>query len=369
MIEKETDEWAFYYSLGQYLEKKIRYGTLCRTILKMNFRDYRLHYIKALYYRHKQDFIQAEHEIRASIELLEEMRNKRHTDLCSINMQMLMVPTNDGSWIFPTKTIASSHEIYFLAGEIFAINDKDDDALTAYLKYQTIVMSLKPDDGYDCLYSFRKYNTYTVSDLINNEITVCHPSMMNDPFDSLVVLWSDLIDGRCSEHKHVPALRHSFDYMRIRSFVKGDGQSVLKNIVMWSHYADEHKGFCVCYNFSKDFLSTENESRTFKKVRYKRPGSHVNITKSSINTATGVYTKHNLWKYENEVRLVSYNPAIKGKIAHIPMDSKSYIQSIYFGLKCDEDTVRTIMCLLHGRKIRFYRMRSDPSNIYVTISH
>ena len=46
------------------------------------------------------------------------------------------------------------------------------------------------NEGFVDLFSFRKFNQFTLSDLIENKITVSPSTAMNDPFDSLINLWA-----------------------------------------------------------------------------------------------------------------------------------------------------------------------------------
>lgn len=79
---------------------------------------------------------------------------------------------------------------------------------------------------------------------------------------------------------------------------------------MWSHYAGEHTGFCVKYKLSKHFIcqsgNATNEHMNLKKIIY--TNKKINIISKSINSDLAFATKKRDWKYENEVRLIVYNP-------------------------------------------------------------
>ena len=110
------------------------------------------------------------------------------------------------------------------------------------------------------VYSFRRFNEHTLSDLIERKITVCRPSKMNDPFDSPITLWGieKYLNKICSHEgkdKYIPYFSKALNYFRIRSFIANRktyeaDDSILKNILMWSFYANEHKGFCIRYRLS-----------------------------------------------------------------------------------------------------------------------
>lgn len=87
---------------------------------------------------------------------------------------------------------------------------------------------------------------------------------MNDPFDSIANLWSteSNLNNICTEEQHISSYSKSFQYFRIRSFVANKvtydtDDNILKKILMWSFYANEHKGFCIKYRLAKHFIKQE----------------------------------------------------------------------------------------------------------------
>ena len=113
---------------------------------------------------------------------------------------------------------------------------------------------------------------------------------------------------------------------------------MIGNILMWSHYAGQHKGFCIQYHFSDQFTNATTEKRTtrLKEIIYRNNKDALDITRSTIDTNIGLCTKHIDWQYENEVRLISYELGSSDLFCPVPLDDASYIKCIYFGYKCDE---------------------------------
>ena len=60
-------------------------------------------------------------------------------------------------------------DVYGLAGEIYAHNNKPELSLRLYQNYQLYLSRIKSTDIRDDLLTFRNYNEYTLSDLINND--------------------------------------------------------------------------------------------------------------------------------------------------------------------------------------------------------
>lgn len=124
------------------------------------------------------------------------------------------------------KINVSVYQIYFIAGELYARNGQEQKSLKCYQKYQ--YYSQKESDFTDkdsvIVYSFRRYNEYTLSDIINKKITVCHPSKMNDPFDTLIFEWNNNLSSICKEQTHIKPYQKSFD----SSLVSGKKLRVIK---------------------------------------------------------------------------------------------------------------------------------------------
>lgn len=118
-----------------------------------------------------------------------------------------------------------------------------------------------------------------------------------------------------------------------------------KNRLMWSHYADNHKGFCVEYDYSSyDYKA--DEAIPFPVIystqRVKVPWKPaLENTSENLNDATGklalaLLTKDSAWQYENEWRVL-----IK---AGEPQDIKcAPITCIYLGVMCSEKNKKKIM--------------------------
>ena len=259
--------------------------------------------------------------------------------------------------------------IYATVGQIYGCIGHKEKSIKAFQDYQLCLLRVRSDNVQEGLLSFRRVNEFSLADLINNEITVCSPRVMNDPYDSLILKWGEFMQTVNNRKAHIDYLVKSFESYRIRSFaaVKDEGgNELVENTLMWSHYADNHTGFCVKYCFSKDFIKTEERhSSRFKRIKYGEHGEKVDIKYDKINSSLALCTKHNYWKYENEVRLISYQPDFQGPFYFIPLDDKSYIDSIYFGYKCSEKNIKRIREILSRyNNIKYFKMSSDFSDIW-----
>ena len=92
----------------------------------------------------------------------------------------------------------------------------------------------------------------------------------------------------------------------------------------------------------------------------------IKLCMNTIDSRLAFTTKHSKWKYEKEIRLISYNPNIEGHLDAISLDENSNIDAIYFGYKCQEQDIITIKNICEGRYkgIKFYKMKLNPENVY-----
>lgn len=258
---------------------------------------------------------------------------------------------------------------YSFAGMLYSILGNAELALRYYKCHQYISLQYSCGVSYKDmlgvrLFSFRQNNQHVLSDLINREITVCRPQMMNDPFDSIYTLWAEHYDSFCKEKKHVGPFKKSFEYFYIRSFIKESVKNPpYKDILMWSHYADGHRGFCIEYQFSNEFIWSCLDNKIAMRFHDILYTDDAVVIDNKLNSVLGFYTKQSCWKKENEERLLAYIPEADTNVAHIPLDPHSFIKAIYFGFKFPEKDRKTIMHIL-GKNVQYFKMTHDLSDVY-----
>lgn len=256
--------------------------------------------------------------------------------------------------------------LWGLAGETYANTDRYADSVNAYSRYLAMHFNIKTENVCNKLLSFRPISKYSLKDIINKEITVSHPKVMNDPFDTIYLQWLDYYNqNNDKERKHIKPMLEAMGNVRIRCFVNNKTKrSPVSNILMWSHYADSHRGMCLEYRFSDEFMNQTNDDSVlrFRKVIYKR--EPLSIKSKQMTTDIGLLRKCNAWKYENEVRLISFAPDRKDDFILIKLDDGSYISRVFFGMNCPKRDIDTVRSILSDEKTKFYQMEKDWNNIY-----
>ncbi|WP_324673079.1 DUF2971 domain-containing protein [Hymenobacter sp. GOD-10R] len=126
------------------------------------------------------------------------------------------------------------------------------------------------------------------------------------------------------------------------------------NDLLWAHYADSHKGFCVGYDIDilKSFAYTKHYPLD---VSYTEKPSEFDmydimyLKQRGLNSFLQkmIGTKTDSWAYEKEIRIITDD---FGKHMH---DFRA-IKSIYFGLRMPREQVELTMKRLSGRGIAYY---------------
>lgn len=154
---------------------------------------------------------------------------------------------------------------------------------------------------------------------------------------------------------------------------------------MWSHYAMNHKGFCVMYCFDENVVDKAIDYklfRTFQPVKYTKHRvfipkmvllRHLRGQSSEQDRQTvidkvskSLLTKSTVWKYEGEWRLIcnKVNETI----------SFPYAAAIFIGCRAQKNVRKKLNEIAEDLKIpifqteldsRFYRLNNfDPEQVY-----
>lgn len=348
-------------------------------IKNLSCHDFRLYYFKAHFLLHSENSNQAAENIKKSIRLIDLLNT---APFAIENSTIMKFPIGNGIYVANSdykhinKQIA---DVYQLAGEIFSKLGHDEKALYYYKRAHFYLLQLKSDfdkRSFVNVFSFRGYSKeHSFDDIKDNKITVSPSWRMNDPFDSIITLWADEnhLMETCKEHTHIKPFAESFRYFRIRSFCYGNDNEVINKTLMWSHYAEDHKGYCVKYRLSRNFIKQEThtgyEHMYLKKVVY--TDKAINIDTNSIDTTTAFATKSKEWSYEHEVRLIAYLPENKEEYKGIALDKNSFIEAIYFGYRCEETTINKVKSYFDNcfHKPFFYKMELNKEDVYKMTFH
>lgn len=237
----------------------------------------------------------------------------------------------------------------------------------------------------DKLYKYRPFGVNTLRAITEAEVFYAKPATFNDPLDCDPTIDMDiervhlerLLYRMLLKRKSEEEARNDIGYLRYLSSEYGDYktdtevESYLKRMLandikreldselgnegvlslsatwksglMWSHYADEHRGICIEYD------TRDQEHPRLASVDYKGPRA---VKTSDLYRwkvrddadakervfKTYFYTKSGEWRYEREWRDVKEQSGV----TEVPFRTTA----ILFGLRCDSTVIKSIVKLL-----------------------
>lgn len=181
---------------------------------------------------------------------------------------------------------------------------------------------------------------------------------LNDPFEK--VYSTKTLDGYDGTEEIVTELFNPFrknvdEYFEKVGILSLCGENT--NLVMWSHYADNHKGHCIEYNLNSEEINNlnfEKEDEIFLfEVEYNN--SPIDFLSFPSNFQFYLRRKSSLWNYEKEFRFISS----KSGLHKIPRKS---IKAIYLGASANNLVKTALFDLCKERSIEFYQTNLSPNS-------
>jgi tetratricopeptide (TPR) repeat protein len=197
------------------------------------------------------------------------------------------------------------------------------------------------------LFKYKTFCTNTIDSLMNGYLYFSNITKLNDPIDIPLI--------EMSSQPQFTMLHVDPKDIEVLSLSQEEN-----NTLMWSHYADSHKGICIGYQFTSlpSFIGWDFVNYIPESYDYNRAG------KSKGLISAGFYSKHENWKYEKEVRLVTFkNKKNKIKYAYpINPEEKDkkvecYIAEITLGYRFKEShlkIIRSIIKDINSKREKFY---------------
>ena len=120
------------------------------------------------------------------------------------------------------------------------------------------------------------------------------------------------------------------------------------NLLMWSHYANSHIGFVVGFEMESDFFKNGYSLPKWKprKINYvqERPSKFFSDFNSDMKEF--FYTKGDIWKYENEWRMIAPLELplawVEGKPKGVHPLPKKSVSEVIFGARISDEEVRLV---------------------------
>jgi hypothetical protein len=215
-------------------------------------------------------------------------------------------------------------------------------------------------------YKYRKINSRFLNSLEGGTIYFSHQKDLNDPFDcelDIKKAISNAADdlGEEGGKKLIKLLKRNGEFERFQANVNKLGifsscfEVDENQTLLWSHYADDHKGACVLYEMPMAFLDDEKNILGVSKVSYKQdsliewfkalvpklPVSHYFLITELLKRV--LTAKSPPLRYECEVRI------IRPTAGSFEID-KSFIKQIRFGLQASDEDIEKVSAIVKNYK-------------------
>lgn len=273
----------------------------------------------------------------------------------------------------------------------------------------------------ESVYRYRKISDYSIAELMDDEIVGSTADLMNDPYDCRfyynVKIFNEFLDtnnikmeiqdtycnGNCTADFFINCIIDKIKDIILKSFYIVCLSKYNNKEIMWSHYADNGKGFVLEYDKDTIISKMEDFRKTFDyikdddffelcDVKYcEKRTDHTNllinvfkIMMEENNFFQNIYnltrnkymteifkkivTEKNIdWKYENESRIICSN--------HLNINSKDLNsghkkiielppKAIYVGENCPRKDRLLLYYIAQNKRIRVYNMESINNENY-----
>lgn len=184
-------------------------------------------------------------------------------------------------------------------------------------------MSQEPDY---CCFKYRPIDKRLLDSLVRSALYFPHHAQLNDPFDCSIdinrAISHAIARGECERVDLLERFANDTEVIdRFRAGVAKFGVGAFSltstETLLWSHYADDHRGAVLRYDFPKEYLDNEDRFFGVSAVSYgPNPVSawlSENITLYDQNHFEFVFgllkkilmSKAPAWSYEKEARIVT----------------------------------------------------------------
>jgi len=232
------------------------------------------------------------------------------------------------------------------------------------------------------LYRYFPLSEYSLRSLETRAFWFSRPCNFNDPFDCALTLVDDAIRESVHHALHALAQRGTLDvdalptdawevrpediaaYKRYQEQMLGVTDEiglmclseVNDDLLMWSHYADRHQGFCLGFERSPGNIVGRQAAPVVYQRAYPRLSLIDFDRTTNPNSANVLWlTKSDHWAYEREWRLM----ALKGDRSY-SIDAS--ICSIIFGLRMNDTARAAVRAALVGLKtVQWYEAFKSPT--------
>ena len=226
-----------------------------------------------------------------------------------------------------------------------------------------------------CSISNEKSFSEIKKDIQLGRLTFSNPFNFNDPMDPILKVWLKMnkrLDENPLNKKFFKSVVNALKNLRICCMA--DPTNLSDNLpLMWSHYANNHKGIAIKYKITKDALNRYNDNTHLLRLCPVAYHKHKPLN-YSITIDNALFAKGHCWNYEAEHRLIYFseitsefkeNDNTTGKLKrkdYLPLSGFD-IEKVYLGAEIEENKRIEILKITKSKNIPTFKMRYDSYDI------
>ena len=227
------------------------------------------------------------------------------------------------------------------------------------------------------IYRYRKFDDFWENNLFDGDIYFSQSSNLNDPFDCLTYVDEKIYSKNIKDTliHMLPALEQNIiQYMEnkivdLEESISGARDLIsvacfsenVDSVLMWAHYADSHRGFCIEYDTSR-ILKPYNSLLFPVYYTDERYDSTDDVIKRNENTILNPnFFKSKVWSYEKEWRIaLTYDLISKNDRK---ANFSNAITGVYLGVQSEKEYSQNLLRIkswANSKSIGCYQMKINP---------
>ncbi|MBQ3997807.1 MAG: DUF2971 domain-containing protein [Paludibacteraceae bacterium] len=222
-------------------------------------------------------------------------------------------------------------------------------------------------------FAFKSVSDYLIQEIKTGKVSLSPADKFNDPIDPVISFWVKYQINHSKNIRFVCLLQKVVELLRIKCFVRTSALLDANNKLdiekpqdvneicplMWAHYADGHRGVCLEYEIPPICIKSDS-TRGFLALFPVSYEEKIELNDElKINVALSAKSVD--WKYENEVRLVLFDP---NTTEEFPTVEGLKLKAVYLGVNCLDSDERKIRLALLNKPVELYKMTINPKNLY-----
>lgn len=229
------------------------------------------------------------------------------------------------------------------------------------------------NDPFDCRptinYDDDPFNVNHTSDLaalkaVYERYDAKNSLLIDDEIQAAIMAWCN---KESSNDRVIQLIQNKIQNFGMKCFFR----SGFDNPVMWAHYAENHKGFCVEYEWNPQLTIGRDKIFLMSPVTYTSGISAVDLMQVLIKPDLALKQlltcKASEWSYEQETRLIYFSMCKEGAGESVDLPPSLKVSAIYSGISAKNtggdlhDAAQSLRVKLHQMKMTEYGLDADPA--------